>query len=86
MRNIVLLLEMQTKTVRLPLIVHIWNILSLSDWYTGSERVQISRPAGNQREALLKYEAYWITELETHASQPQRSSNTETSLSTFLFG
>ncbi len=35
-----------------------------SYWYTGIERVQISRRGGNLKEALLKREAYWITELD----------------------
>ena len=35
--------------------------------YTGIEQVQISRRGGDLKEALLKREAYWITELDTLA-------------------
>lgn len=34
-------------------------------WYTNIESVQISRCSCNFKGALLKPEAYWITELET---------------------
>ncbi len=40
---------------------------SMSYWCTGIKKVEISRRRGNLREDLLKYEACWITELDTLA-------------------